>query len=103
MKDLDIRFYINGEWVRWGHVMVCQKYFEYYKHNEKIINGINVSYIKLFFKKNKDRYNLLNDSLYYGNDVMMKWNPKKWKVYSYSHFTHIAIRLERLSNYNELL
>lgn len=48
-------------------------------------------------------YECFNDSLYYGNDVMMKWNPKKWKVYSYSHFTHIAIRLERLSNYNELL
>lgn len=92
MQDLDIRLYINGEWVRWPHILVCQKYFKYYKHREKIINGINVSYMVLFFKKNKDRYNLTNDSLsYFDMDAIKsshrkicKWDPTRWQIETFT-------------------
>lgn len=92
MQDLDIRFYINGEWVRWPHIMVCQKYFKHYKHNEKIINDVNVSYIKLFFKLNKDTYTLTNDSLIYFDfnairalhRKICKWDPNKWQIETFN-------------------
>lgn len=90
MKDLDRCYYVT-KWVRWPNIYVCEKYYKHHKQNEKIIDGINVSYIKLFFKQNKDTYTLTNDGLIYfdinaktKHRKICKWDPNKWQIETFN-------------------